>query len=32
MMGKNQSVDKGHTKWFSGPGCGLRAACCTPLV
>jgi len=32
MMGKNQSVDKGHTKWLSGPGCGLRAACCTPLV
>jgi len=31
MMGKNQSVGKGHTKWLGGPGCGPRAACCTPL-
>jgi len=32
MMGKNQSVGKGHTKWLGGPGCSPRAACCTPLV
>jgi len=32
MMGKNQSVGKGHTKWLGGSGCGPRAACCTSLV
>jgi len=31
MMGKNQSVGKGHTEWLGGPG-GPRAACCTPLM
>ena len=31
MMGKNQSVGKGHTKWLGGPGCGPWAACCIPL-
>jgi len=31
MVGKNQSVGKGHTKWLGGPGCGPRAAYCTPL-
>jgi len=30
--GKNQSVGKGHTKCLGGPGCGPRAACCTPLL
>jgi len=29
--GEIQSVGKGHTKWLGGPGCGPRAACCTPL-
>jgi len=32
MMGKYQSVGKVHTKWLGGPGCGPRAACCTPLI
>jgi len=32
MMRKNQSVGKGHTKWLGEPGCGPRAACCTPLA
>jgi len=32
MMGKNQSVGKGNTKWLGGPCCGQRAACCAPLV
>jgi len=26
MMGKNQSVGKGHTKWLGGPGCGPPVA------
>jgi len=32
MMGKNQSVDKDHTKWLGVPGCGPWAACCIPLA
>jgi len=32
MMGKNQSVGNGRTKWLGGPGCGPWAACCTPLL
>jgi len=30
MMGKNQSVGKGHTKWLGGPDCGPRATYRTP--
>jgi len=30
MMGKNQSVGKGHTKWLGGLGCGPRS--CTSLI
>jgi len=26
MMGKNQSVGKGHTKWLGGPACGPPVA------
>ena len=31
-MGKNESVDEGHTKWLDEPGSGPRATCCTPLA
>jgi len=32
MMGKNQSVGKGQTKWLGGPSCGPRATCCSSLI